>query len=59
MSNLLQPRSRDGIFDKAYIDFAHLADLSMREVFRVSRAKENLKFKVCMRYQSGAAQSSP
>jgi hypothetical protein len=39
------------IFDKAYIDFSHLADLSRREVFWVSRAKDNLKFKVVRRYQ--------
>jgi Transposase DDE domain/Domain of unknown function (DUF4372) len=39
------------IFDKAYIDFSHLADLSRREVFWVSRAKDNLKFKVIKRYQ--------
>ena len=42
------------IFDKAYVDFSHLADLSMREVFWVTRAKENLKFKVSRRYQQGA-----
>ena len=41
------------IFDKAYIDFCHLADLSQREVFWVSRAKDNLKFKVIKRYQRG------
>jgi len=32
------------IFDKAYIDFGHLADLSMREIFWVSRAKDNLQY---------------
>ena len=42
------------IFDRAYVDFTHLADLSMREVFWVTRAKENLKFKVFVRYQRGA-----
>jgi hypothetical protein len=42
------------IFDKAYIDFSHLADLSMREVFWVTRAKDNMKFKVVKRYQKGA-----
>jgi IS4 transposase len=41
------------IFDKAYVDFAHLADLSKREVFWVTRAKENLSFKVRRRYQKG------
>lgn len=30
------------VFDKAYVDFAHLADPFMREVFWVIRAKENL-----------------
>lgn len=42
------------IFDKAYVDFAHLADLSKREVFWVTRAKENLSFRVAKRYQKGA-----
>jgi Transposase DDE domain/Domain of unknown function (DUF4372) len=42
------------IFDKAYVDFGHLADLSMREVFWVTRAKENLNFRVVRRYQHGA-----
>jgi hypothetical protein len=34
------------IFDKAYVDFDHLADLCMREVFWVTRAKENLRYTV-------------
>ena len=42
------------IFDKAYVDFAHLADLCMRLVFWVTRAKDNLRFKVVRRYQRGA-----
>lgn len=42
------------IFDKAYIDFSHLADLSMREVFWVTRAKDNMKYKVVKRYQKTA-----
>ena len=42
------------IFDKAYVDFSHLADLSMREVFWVTRAKNNLCFRVMCRYQRGA-----
>jgi len=42
------------IFDKAYIDFSHLADLCMREVFWVTRAKENMKFKVVKSYQTHA-----
>ena len=42
------------IFDKAYVDFSHLADLSMRLVFWVTRAKENLRYKVQRRYQKGS-----
>jgi hypothetical protein len=42
------------IFDKAYVDFEHLADLSMREVFWVTRAKENLNYRVVRRLQAGA-----
>jgi Transposase DDE domain/Domain of unknown function (DUF4372) len=42
------------IFDKAYVDFAHLADLCMRGVFWVTRAKDNLRFKVVRRFQRGA-----
>jgi hypothetical protein len=42
------------IFDKAYVDFEHLADLSMREVFWVTRAKENLNYQVVRRLQAGA-----
>ena len=42
------------IFDKAYVDFGHLADLCVRRVFWVTRAKENLSFKVVRRYQRGA-----
>ena len=42
------------IFDKAYVDFAHLADLSMREVFWVTRAKDNLSLRVVRKLQDGA-----
>jgi hypothetical protein len=42
------------IFDKAYVDFEHLADLSMREVFWVTRAKENLNYRVVRRLQAGS-----
>ena len=42
------------IFDKAYVDFAHLAELCMRMVFWVTRAKDNLRFKVVRRYQHTA-----
>ena len=41
------------IFDKAYVDFDHLADLSMREVFWVTRAKDNLQCRVVRRLQTG------
>ena len=41
------------IFDKAYVDFEHLADLSMREVFWVTRAKENLNYRVVRSFQQG------
>jgi hypothetical protein len=41
------------IFDKAYVDFAHLADLARREVFWVTRAKENLDYRVCRKLQRG------
>lgn len=34
------------IFDKAYVDFGHLADLTLRLVFWVTRAKDNLSYKV-------------
>jgi len=43
------------IFDKAYVDFAHLADLSMREVFWVTRAKDNLQYRVVRRLQPARA----
>ena len=42
------------IFDKAYVDFAHLADLCMRLIFWVTRAKDNLRYTVVRRYQKGA-----
>jgi transposase len=41
------------IFDKAYLDFDHLADLSMREVFWVTRAKANLQCRVVRKFQDG------
>ena len=37
------------LFDKAYVDFAHLHDLNQRGVFWVTRAKDNLQFKVVQR----------
>jgi len=42
------------IFDKAYIDYSHLADLSMRGIFWVTRAKDDMKYRVVRSYQSGA-----
>jgi hypothetical protein len=41
------------IFDKAYVDFAHLADLSLREVCWVTRAKDNLQYRVVRKFQHG------
>jgi hypothetical protein len=41
------------IFDKAYVDFAHLADLAMREVWWVTRAKDNLQYRVVRKLQHG------
>ena len=43
------------IFDKAYVDFAHLADLSVREVFWITRAKDTLSYRVERRFQKGSA----
>jgi hypothetical protein len=37
------------LFDKAYVDFVHLHDLNQRGVFWVTRAKDNLQFKVVNR----------
>jgi len=41
------------IFDKAYVDFAHLADLALRLVFWVTRAKDNLEYRVVRKFQRG------
>jgi hypothetical protein len=41
------------IFDKAYLDFSHLADLSMRGVFWVTRARDDLRCRVVRRLQHG------
>lgn len=41
------------IFDKAYVDFDHLADLAAREVFWVTRAKDNLQCRVIRKLQAG------
>lgn len=34
------------LFDKAYVDFAHLLDLGLRLIFWVTRAKENMAYEV-------------
>ena len=39
------------IFDKAYVDFAHLADLAMRQVWWVTRAKDNMAYRVGKKLQ--------
>ncbi len=41
------------LFDKAYLDFVHLFLLTLRGVFWVTRAKDNLKCKVVKRLQRG------
>src|SRR5512139_422117 len=41
------------IFDKAYLDFEHLADLAMRDVSWVTRAKDNLEARVVRKLQHG------
>jgi hypothetical protein len=41
------------IFDRAYVDFEHLADLAMREVSWVTRAKDNFQYRVVRRFQHG------
>ncbi len=43
------------VFDKAYVDFSHLADLSMREVFWVTRARDDLRYRIVRRLQQGRA----
>lgn len=43
------------IFDKAYLDFAQLADLAQRGAFWVTRAKDNLRGRVTRRLQVGRA----
>lgn len=34
------------VFDKAYVDFKHLFDMTLRGVFWVTRTKSNMKFRV-------------
>jgi len=40
------------LFDKAYLDFGHLYELTQRGVSWVSRAKDNLKYKTVERLQT-------
>jgi hypothetical protein len=42
------------VFDKAYVDFVHLRDLDERGVFWVSRAKNNMQYKVVERLSSAS-----
>ncbi len=37
------------VFDKAYVDFDHLFELAISSICWVTRAKENLQFRVCKR----------
>jgi len=37
------------VFDKAYVDFSHLHDLGQRDVFWVTRAKDNMAYRVVRR----------
>lgn len=39
------------IFDKAYVDFEHLFDLAQAGIYWVTRAKDNLQYKVRKRLQ--------
>ena len=48
------PAGEVAIFDKASLDFAHLADLAMRDVFWVTRAKDNFQHRVVRKLQHGA-----
>ncbi len=41
------------IFDKAYVDFAHLADLAARQVFWVTRPRDNLQCRLVRKFQAG------
>ena len=40
------------VFDKAYVDFEHLADLDRRGVFWITRAKDNMQYRVVKRRTS-------
>jgi len=38
------------VFDKAYVDFTHLSDLDERGVFWITRAKDNMRYRVVKRH---------
>ena len=40
------------VFDKAYVDFPHLADLNERGVFWITRAKDNMTYRVVKQQSS-------
>ena len=41
------------VFDKAYVEFAHLSDLNLRGVWWVTRAKDNMKYRVVKSHTKG------
>lgn len=41
------------VFDKAYVDFPHLAELDERGVFWVTRAKDNMKYRTVKNLPNG------
>ena len=41
------------VFDKAYVDFEHLSDLDRRNVWWVTRAKDNMKLRVVKNHTKG------
>ena len=53
--NVRRPDREIVIFDKAYVNFSHLADLGSREVFWGKRAKDNLQGRVVQKLQAGPA----
>ena len=43
------------VFDKAYVDFKHLSDLDVRGVFWVTRAKDNMRYRIVMQHSEPKA----
>jgi hypothetical protein len=41
------------VFDKAYVDFEHLFDLNLRGVWWVTRAKDNMQYRVVKNHTKG------